>query len=70
MSALELVADLFLVLGIGLAIAAAAVVNVALGLAVGATFALAIGAALTALALKRPRKPAGVVDRGPFEADA
>lgn len=70
MRPLELLADVLLIIGAGLAIAAGSVVATWLGLALGAAVCIGAGAALTALALKQPRRPPGVVDRGPFEADA
>lgn len=67
MRPLEIVADLLLVIGAALAVAAGAVVALWLGLLVGAVLCLAAGIALTALSMKKPRRPAGHGDRGPFE---
>lgn len=70
MSALELVADTLLVVGLGLLVAAAATVSVTLALLVGGVLCTVAGVVGTAFALRRPKRPAGVVDRGPFEAEA
>lgn len=70
-SASEILGDALLIIGAALAIAAAACISTALGLAVGALICLTVGAILTALAFKRPPKPGKIPNRqGPFEQDA
>lgn len=69
-SAHEILGDALLIIGAGLAIAAAACISTALGLAAGALICLAGGLILTALTFKRPPKPGVIPNRqGPFEQD-
>lgn len=71
MTATEIAADAFLIIGAGLAIAAGSVVALWLGLLVAAILCLVAGAALTGLAMKKAGKPPKIPGRhGPFEPDS
>lgn len=70
MSPLEIVADLCIVVALGLIVAGCALVSTVLALIVAGVMLLLIGAVLTGLEMNKKKPPAdapGVVDRGPFE---